>query len=158
MLKPNLKTKNNRLHNKALYGLTSLLFFSLSAYGASCKINANPVNFGAYDVFSSAPLDAASTIKVNCSPGNTSYTIALESGLNGPINNRRLRSATSNDYLNYNLYIDTSRTIIWGDGTGNSQTVTSNKNQPTTVYGRIPANQNVSIGSYSDSVTIRVDF
>jgi spore coat protein U-like protein len=64
--------------------------------------------------------------------------------------------------LLYNLYLDAARTIVWGDGTGGSQTgpmVTTRGAGGTTtayVFGRIPAGQDVAAGVYGD--TIRVTF
>ena len=65
--------------------------------------------------------------------------------------------------LNYNLYLDAARTQIWGDGTGASQLYV-NSNPPNsrtvtvTIFGRIPAQQDVSAGSYSDSITATINF
>ncbi len=65
--------------------------------------------------------------------------------------------------LNYNLYLDAARTTIWGDGTGGTQ-VYSNANPPNntnvtvTIYGRIPASQDVSAGSYTNTVTATINF
>jgi spore coat protein U-like protein len=65
--------------------------------------------------------------------------------------------------LDYNLYQDSTRTVIWGDGTGGSQTVVQpspplNTNIDVTVYGRVPAGQDVSSGSYSSTVTATIFF
>jgi spore coat protein U-like protein len=51
---------------------------------------------------------------------------------------------------------------IWGDGGGSSsvQTALVAKDMPwnATLFGRIPARQNVSAGSYSDTITVTIDF
>jgi spore coat protein U-like protein len=65
--------------------------------------------------------------------------------------------------LTYNLYLDAARTIVWGDGSGGSQMYLSN-NPPKsadvqlTVYGKIDSFQDVSAGSYADTVTVTVNF
>jgi spore coat protein U-like protein len=50
---------------------------------------------------------------------------------------------------------------VWGDGSAGTSTVPLrkvNRNRPatTTIYGRIPPGQNVSVGAYSDSVTVTI--
>jgi spore coat protein U-like protein len=64
------------------------------------------------------------------------------------------------DVLSYNLY-STSFSTIWGDIASNSSvTGFVNKDKPldVTIYGRIPPRQNVSAGSYSDIITVTIDF
>lgn len=67
------------------------------------------------------------------------------------------------EILNYNLYRDSTRSTIWGDGTGGSQTYTRsnpplNQNINVNVFGRIPAGQDVSAGSYGATVTATIFF
>jgi spore coat protein U-like protein len=68
--------------------------------------------------------------------------------------------------LPYQLRRDSQSGAIWGDGTGGSSKVSDSytltlifsKTTHYSVYGRIPASQNVPPGSYTDTVTARVDF
>lgn len=55
---------------------------------------------------------------------------------------------------------NTARTIIWGDGTSGTSIVTVNnvRNTTRTVYGRIPALQDVRAGSYSETLTVTVTY
>ena len=52
--------------------------------------------------------------------------------------------------LNYNLYLNSARTTVWGDGTGGTSvlTVTLNANvtRNQTVFSRVPARQDVTSG------------
>lgn len=128
------------------------------AHAASCSISTTAISFGSYDVFSNAPTDTTGSVTVNCAPVSTPYTIALESGLHGPMNNRAMQSAISNKKLRYNLYIDAAHSTIWGNGTANTAVVNGNTSATVNVYGRIPPEQNVDIGAYSDSVTVTVTF
>lgn len=141
------------------------LFFCLllgmsctSARAASCTVTSNTVNFGSYDVFSSSPLDSSGTLKIRCNPGNTPYTISLNNGLYGSITNRSMRNNSSNQSLSYNLYTDATYATIWGDGTGGGVTVSGSAPNDYTVYGRIPPLQDVGVGSYSDIITVTVNF
>jgi len=61
------------------------------------------------------------------------------------------------------IYIWTHRSLCLGDGTGGStrySPVFSPLSSPVTVtiYGRIPARQNVRVGSYTDSITATINF
>ena len=129
---------------------------------AACNISTTPVTFVNYDVFSTVPLDTTGTITVNCneSPPPT-VTIAIGSSPNsGGFNPRKMRLSGGGDLLEYNFYTDNNRTKIWGDGSGNTYTLTNRvrRNRPwvSTVYGRIPPGQDVSVGSYNETLTITI--
>ena len=153
---PRLQTP--RLRHSLAATIMCLLFTYQGAHAVNCSVSSTPIGFGTYDVFSSSNLDTTGSVRVKCAPGNTTYTISLQAGLNGSINNRKMQNSSGNGKMNYNLYIDAARSIIWGDGTGGTVTVTNNSPKSITVYARIPAGQNVSTGSYSDSVTVLVSF
>ncbi len=73
-----------------------------------------------------------------------------------------MKLSGGSELLNYNLYIDSGRTQIWGDGTGSTFTlaerVFSQKNNYWTpsVYGRIPPGQDVTIGTYSETLLVTI--
>ncbi len=62
--------------------------------------------------------------------------------------------------LQYNLYTTSGHTNVWGDGTGSTRTVGGNgtSSSTQTIYGNIPAGQDVSAGTYSDSITLTISF
>jgi len=130
-------------------------------WGQDCTVTGTAINFGSYDTFAASPLDADGDIGITCKE-SIAYTIRLDPGqkLDGGFNPRKMRS--SNGYiLNYNLYIDTARTKIWGNGTGSTITqsgVGTGKRELFTVYGRIPGRQNVAVGAYSDRISITVEW
>jgi spore coat protein U-like protein len=71
-----------------------------------------------------------------------------------------MRHSSKSDLLNYNLFTDAARSAVWGDGTQGTSTLSSKvqRNKPwvATVYGRIPAGQNVPVGLYSDTLTVTI--
>lgn len=72
-----------------------------------------------------------------------------------------MKHATLSDRLNYNAYIDAAGSVIWGDGTSSTSTVslknvTKNKPRTVTAYGVIPALQAVAVGAYSDLLTVTI--
>jgi spore coat protein U-like protein len=152
---------------KVFATLTATLLASLiatSAASAACTISTTAVSFGNYDVFASSPLDAAGQVSFRCTGiSPVSVTVTLDKGGAPTFNPRRLLQG--GEALNYNLYRDAARTNIWGDGTGGTGTYTqliilSLLGQTITVpvYGRIPASQNVGVGTYTNTVTATILF
>lgn len=126
-------------------------------YASGCTVSSSGLNFGNYDVFSSMNNDVTGSIDVNCSSG-LSYTIGLSSG-SGTFYSRSLTNGPH--VLAYNLFIDSTRLTIWGDGSSGTSTVSGSgtgSSNGTPVYGRIPSGQNAYVGSYGDVVTIMVTF
>jgi spore coat protein U-like protein len=146
-------------HHTGRGGLKGLIFLGLLLVApglwADCTVSAQSVIFGNYDVFSVQPLDGAGNIGINCSPG-ASYTLGLSTG-SGSYSQRKL--ANGAQILYYNLYTSPSRSVVWGDGTGGTGTVSgSGESANHTVYGRIPAGQNLPVGSYADTIIVTVTF
>jgi spore coat protein U-like protein len=132
-----------------------LLAAAQQAWSATCTVSTPGVNFGSYDVFSNQNLDSTGNISVICDIG-VSYTIFLSPG-GGSYASRSMAGGVHR--LSYNLYTDPSRTSVWGDGSGGTSIAGGSAipaNHP--VYGRIPARQNVYVGSYSDSITVTLNF
>jgi len=144
-----------------LAGLLCLLLAGEA--GAACTVSATGVNFGPYDVFVTIPLDSTGTVTVACDQSPpVDVTIAIgPSGTSGGFIPRQMRSASSPDRLNYNLFVNAGRSTVWGDGAAGTSTVFLKnvvKNRPvlTTIYGRIPPRQDVSVGTYTDSLTVTI--
>jgi len=106
------------------------------------------------------PQDTTGTVTYNCTgamPTPTSITIQLNQGNASSYNPRQLRSGP--DSLNYNLYLDAAGQFIWGDTTGGTSAYTSTVlNGNVTIYGRIPARQNVKVGTYTDTIVVTINF
>ncbi len=151
------------------FAVACFLILSVPRAYAACAVSTTPVTFGVYDVLSSSPLVSNGSVTVDCSvgaaPPNPPVDVLITIGQSpnsGGFNPRKMKNAAGPDLLNYNLYTSSTMTSIWGDGTGGTSTVTLrsvNKNIPpivTTVYGRILADQNVSAGSYSDTLIVTI--
>jgi spore coat protein U-like protein len=137
------------------------IFISGEAY-AACSVSTTNINFGTYDVFSITPKDSTGTITVTCGPPPPPHiTISIGPSPNsGVFIPRKMRSLSGSDYLNYNLFSNASMSSVWGDGTGGTSVVETKTTpgQPgfATIYGRIPAGQDVSAGTYSETLTVTV--
>jgi spore coat protein U-like protein len=124
-----------------------------------CSFGTTSVAFGAYDVFGTVPLASTGTITYGCWFANT-MTIWLSKGMNAPTNTPRQMS-NGIDRLNYNLYLDAARTLIWGDPNPSHYDggqVFWWQSQTVNVYGVIPAGQDVPAGTYTDSVVVTFQF
>ena len=131
---------------------------------AACNVSTNPVIFGSYDVFSPIPLDSSGAVIVQCDDkpvARVTISIGPSPG-SGSFDPRTMDHMSGTDALSYNLYTDTNRNKIWGDGSGNTFTsdrnVNRNKPKVVTMYGRIPPLQNVSAGSYADTLTVTINW
>lgn len=133
-----------------------------NAWGQNCDLAVTSVNFGSYDTIVSSPLNARGDINVTCDNG-IAFIIKLNPGQNsgGGFHPRRMLAPGGSNTLNYNFFKDSAFTQVWGDGTGNTfvqSGLGTGGVQNFTVFGRIPAGQNVSVGSYSDTVTVTVEW
>lgn len=135
--------------------LPTLALVTANRAGAECSINVTDLSFGEYDVFSTLAADITGALSVSCD-ADTPFQVALGAG-SGTFTTRQMHNGPN--VLIYNLYTDPTRLSIWGDGSpGTSLLSTSGTGATYTVYGRIPARQNVSAGSYSDTITVTLTF
>lgn len=134
----------------------------------SCSISVTPLAFGTYNVFSATPDDSTATLSVTCNQlsapvGNLPVTASLSKGSSGTYATRQMKSGANS--LSYNMYANATYTTIFGDGTSGTSTISGtfpftavgqNVTGTGTIYGRIPAGQDVAVGSYSDSIVATV--
>ena len=130
--------------------------------------------FGIYDDSSATAKDYSQSFTMSCcrtgsGSQNTVISIAIGKSLNSnQINTRQMKNGANADLMSYQLYYTSFGGTVWGDGVlGGSvftQSVTTNRGcgnpQVVTIsspiYGRIFAQQPVSAGGYTDTLTITV--
>lgn len=138
-----------------------------SALALTCSVSAIATSFGTYNPFSAVPLDSAGSVTVTCENLLSilvSYDIQLSSGASGGYAPRRL--AGPGYQLDYNLYTNAARSSVWGDGSGATAVVSDGYllavlfpvQRSYSVYGRMPAGQNVAPGSYTDTITVTINY
>lgn len=138
--------------------LCGIGIFPSLVMAASCSVRVvTGVNFGAYNPFLGVADTTTGRIGINCNQ-NSNVIISLGAGNSGRYSSRYLLNGSNQ--LQYNLYSDASYSKIWGDGSGGSSVVSGNniRSKNFNVYGRALASQDVSVGFYSDTLTITVDF
>ncbi|MET0545567.1 MAG: spore coat U domain-containing protein [Caulobacterales bacterium] len=155
-----------RLALLATFAMVSLGSPAGAVCVCTCTVGPSTMPFGAFRPLDNAKLDIDGTVRVNCSGISllNSFVMKLGPGLYGSIGSRQMRD--SGNSLNYNLYSDVNRSIVWGDGTGGYNGVTVNNalallswtiNVP--IYGRIPPAPLTKPGTdYKDSVLVTVEY
>ena len=145
-----------------------LALLSLQARAQLCTASATPISFGLYNPQSSAVTYNTGTVTVTCQAIIASllitYNVQLSAGSSGAYAQRKMLNGSTT--LDYQLYTNSSHSIVWGDGTSSTQQVTDayllqligpvSKNY--TVYGRLAGSQNVKAGAYTDTVTILITY
>ncbi len=132
-------------------------FSVVASVNNTCSVSSN--NFtGIYDPTSPVGIIGTSTVNLRCTFG-TPFNIRANRGLHGPnVNNRQLSDGTN--YLNYYFTRDAARTQNLGetDGVDTIDSSGTGFGQIFTTYGAIPAFQNVPPGTYTDTITISINF
>jgi spore coat protein U-like protein len=140
--------------------LASDTFVANGSIAGTCTVEADDLGFGT-ETQLDADVDAMSQVRASCSTG-LAYSIALGTGSGGAFGSRRMEhDSVPADAVGYQLYVDESRTQVWGDGSGG--TVTSGGTgdgspQPVTVYGRVPPQSTPRPGDYADTVIVTVTY
>lgn len=170
-------------------GLALLLYVSLPLAGtynlatvsvsttisANCTVSTSALSFGAYDPIGTQKtnnLDVGSNqITIACVQGSAP-TIAFNLGLNASGSTRRMKEASTVDYLNYELYQPPGNSpntacnfsgslVVWGSSGGNLFTPAappSKASRSFYICARVPSAQDPGVGTYSDTVTATVNF
>ena len=147
--------------------LVFLAFFAVlfpdDCHAFKCSATATPIVFANYDVFSTLPLDTTANVTISCTNPEKKpiqVSVSLSSGNSGSFNPRQMTYAGAGLPMDYYIFLDPSRTTIWGDATGGTGIITGTivRDTPlnTVIYGRAPARQNLKAGSYSDSLLVTV--
>jgi len=128
----------------------------------ACQVSVLPVSFGSFDNLNN-PVDANGQVSVTQCTAPTLVTVHLDAGSHstGLFQPRKITTAAG-QMLNYNLYLDSARVLVWGDGTGGTQVVSGTTggiaalplDMP--IYGRIASGQFGSVGVYNDQITVTV--
>ena len=174
---------------KTQFSLTTLITIVLCVWGAgiatagtatttfpvsitattACSVTATGLDFGSFVPGPTSPaVSGTGTVTVTCAL-SLPYKVALNRGLHGISTTRRMQFATGT-LLNYEIYQDSAKTLVWGDndlantyppgsslagtGTGAAQSLT--------VYGLVPAGQNPAVPPSepigADTITVTVVF
>lgn len=147
---------------RAWAALVLTLAPGLAAAAMRCDVTVLPFVFGLYAPGDPVPLDVTGSVDVRCVGTPGTFFATLSPGTSGSFAQRYMLSGASR--MNYNLYVNPGRTLIWGDGTGGSLPIGRNKVRSgrddfsLPIYGRVPPGQSVGAGAYADDVIVTVVF
>ena len=141
-----------------------------AATTVNCTASAGGIAFGIYNPLSAVANASTGSLRVTCNgsgtgSANVTLNVTLSTGLSGSYATRKMFSGVN--ALNYNIYWSTAYNQIIGDGTGGSfagatppfAVPAGGSNLATgTLYGLIPASQDVAPGAYSDIITVTVTY
>jgi spore coat protein U-like protein len=156
------------IRHRVFPGATALFFFALLSQtfpvAAACRFKSiSDISFGAYDVFSALPnTSGVGSLSISCSGDgeheHSNFDVTLSTGQSNSYAYRIMKNGPNS--LNYNLYTNAARTVVWGNGTGSSSVMSASRNGTTllSVFGLIPDGQDVAFGTYTDSITATVNF
>jgi spore coat protein U-like protein len=143
--------------------LALLFIAALPTQAATCTVTAMALSMGNVDPLRNGSSESSGTITVACigAPGESvRYSLLLGAGGSGQFGSRRLWSAPGAG-PRYNLYIDSARTQVWGDGTGGTVLMTDvltlngrGASRSHTVYARLAEGRDARVGTYSDSILV----
>ena len=127
-----------------------------------CRIgNPGGIAFGPYTDGQTTPALSALSIVLSCK-GDAIYVEAVVTGgpgeNSGDMLDRRLRGKKNPDaYLRYQLYVDSARTRVFGDGTrGTEGLVFPPANRTQHIYAELPGGQSGPEDDFSDMIMITV--
>jgi spore coat protein U-like protein len=130
------------------------------------------LTFNAYDSFANAstPVNASEVdFTTSCTKGATGVNFSVNGGQNCTHSTglRSMHSTGASDYLNYQLYEESTHSTAWPFNTstcvasaGPTLTIgSSSDTQTLTIFGQIPAGQDPTVGAdYTDTVTVAINY
>ena len=136
----------------------------------SATVSALPLPFGNYDPNNGTARDISSSITVTSTAfglglaTTIGYAISLNQGMNGSVPARKMVGGSAATPLGYNVFTNSNYDQVWGNNsvsdsvsvgaTLGGTSVTRNY----AVYGRVPPRQYVSVGVYTDTITVTVNY
>jgi spore coat protein U-like protein len=143
-------------------GITLWLSLCPAGVQGACTLSTTGVNFGAYNPLDGVNVDSTGTISIQCTEQSIVSIAIGPSPTAGGFNPRKMQQTAGPDLLNYNLYTTSARTSIWGNGTQGTVTVSQNISKrkifTQSVYGRIPAGQDIYLGQYGETLVVTIDY
>jgi spore coat protein U-like protein len=155
------------LRTSAALAATVMLATALSAQAQirgrnTCRIgNPEGIGFGAYTDGQTTPALGVLSIVLSCK-GDAIYVDAVVTGgageNSGDMLDRRMRGKKNPDVLlRYQLYVDSARTRVFGDGTRGTEGLVFPQQQRTQhIYAEMPGGQSGPEDDYSDTIVITV--
>ncbi len=137
------------------------LLASAELRAMSCVIASAPqFSFGAYDPMSPLALDLQTTLVVQCTPAFPGETLRMQISILGMSAPLQMLNPQYGDAMRFGIYTDPARSVPIDPhqpiNISTSLGTTTTLEIP--LYGRVPAGQPVSVGSYQMNMALIVDY
>ena len=133
----------------------------------NCSLLTNAINFTSIGIgylhsAGNPAIVKSSTLGVKCTKGAVTH-IVMDAGLYGSkagtqFGSRSMKSNPGKNYLGYELCHDSGCASTWSATTGYTYISPSDVGSSLPVWARIKTGQQADAGSYSDSVTVTINF
>ena len=137
--------------------LAGLVLASCGMPCLACSVSATPLAFGTINPLDGVQTTSVATVVVSC-PSDAAYAIALSAG-NGSYDLRRMSDGI--DSLDYQVFADSSHSLVAGDGTAGTTTLSGSAGPSGTshyLYGVVPAQRQAVPAAYSDTLIVTVSY
>lgn len=124
----------------------------------ACTVSATPLIFGNIGTLSGEAVDGIGRVSVSC-PETTSYEVSIGPAAGGGTGYREM--ASGENRLEYQVYVDPTRQLPWGDGTASTFTASGSAGSDGlehVVYGRVFPRRQTFPGHYSDSLVVTITY
>lgn len=140
-----------------LGGALVVLFAAPAALAApSChNLVATAAAFGNYNVYGSATLVVPGTVSYSCPPPVPNMLVTFDNGLHPTAGKRAMQLVTGSDLLLYDIFQDATCTTRWDPTVGTPE---PDGNHTLNFYACLAPLQDVSVGNYSDTITVTFNF
>lgn len=147
--------------------VASVAILSSAPASGACSVTAAPIAFGAYNGVTKAEVQTTTSVTVQCNDLllNTSFTVGVSPGQSG---NATARYLVNGPYkLTYQVYADSARTRIAGDGSAGTISPTGSvaaiagigtTSSSVLLYPVIMSGQSPAPGAYTDSLTVLISY
>ena len=151
------KKRIDRWFSVGLVGALVVLFPASDSHAApSCHgLTATAVAFGSYDVYSGATKVIPGTIAYNCPPPIPNLSVTIDAGLHPTAGKRAMQLGTGSDLLLYDIFRDATCLIRWDPTVSTPE---PDGSQTLQFYACLGPGQDVSVGNYSDTITVTFNF
>jgi spore coat protein U-like protein len=149
--------QKKRVDRCLFVGLSVVLAAASARAAPSCHINsATAVSFGNYNVYGSATTVIPGTVSYGCPPPTPGVTVTFDTGLHPTSGKRAMQLTGGADLLLYDIYKDAGCLTPWSPSVPTPEP--DGNNLTISFYACLGGGQDVSVGNYSDTITVTFNF
>jgi spore coat protein U-like protein len=123
----------------------------------ACTVEVASLAFGNIDPLDGFDTDSVTTLTVSC-PVDTQYSASVSAG-SGTFADRHMGDGIHT--LNYQLFTEASRSLVWGDGSAGTNVIqgtAGSTGASHSIYGHVPAQPYAVPATYSDTLLVTITY